>query len=218
MKTIGAVLVGIMLLGLAGCSDSIVGTDAELSSPSFKKGGGGGPPGGGDPSEWPMTVTFRDDPGDQIRSDKELRSDLTDFSYSDGECGVMARIGNLDDARFDPDWSYKRKDAGNCGGARLLVFEFDDGRPDNHSGAFVNVNGLCAMAIGEVRDTTYGQFNVGLPLAFEDLRAQRVDAVTWVVSTDGGSGDLATKGDGSTHTMPFGLTITAGGSNPCPVG
>ena len=44
MKTIGAVLVGIMLVGLAGCSDSIVGTDGELSNPSFKKGGGKGRP------------------------------------------------------------------------------------------------------------------------------------------------------------------------------
>jgi hypothetical protein len=214
MKTIGAVLVGIMLFGLAGCSDSIVGTDADLSSPSFKKGGGGGPPGGGDPSEWPMTVTFRDDPGDRIRSDAELRADLTDFSYVDGECGVMATIGNLDDARFDPDWSYKRKDARNCGDARVLVFDFED-RPDQATGAFVNIDGLCAIAPGEGRSNTYGQFNVGLPLVFGGLHATRTAALTWVVSTDGGS-DLATRDDGTTYHMPFELTITALDPDACP--
>jgi hypothetical protein len=216
MKSIAVLLVGVLLFGSAACADSVVGTDDSVtaeSSPVLKK---KPPPVPQDPSEWPVTLTFADREGDQIRSDAELRTDLTDFSYVDGECGVMAEIGNLDDVRFDPDWSYKRKDARTCGEARVLVFEFDDGRPDNYSGAFLNINGLCAMGVGETRDTTYAQFNVGQPLAFDDLRAERTDAATWVVSTDGDSGDLAIKGDGSTHTMPFALTITSLDPDACP--
>jgi hypothetical protein len=217
MKSIGAVLVGIMLVGLAGCSDSIVGTDGELSNPSFKKGGGNGG-GGGDPSEWPMTVTFRDAPGDQIRSDAEFRSDLTDFAYSDGECGVMARIGNLDDARFDPDWSYRRKDAQTCGAARVQVFEFDDRPARTDLGAFMNIDGLCSMAVGEVRDNTHAQFNVCTTLVFENVRAERTSATEWTVTTDGASDTAQCSGGGSEpQTMPFELYITAEG-DPCPVG
>ena len=215
MKAIAAMLVGLVAFGFAGCSDTLVGTEEDASTPNFKPKKPPPPP--DDPEEWPITVTFADGAGDQIRSDAELRPDLTDYAYADGECGVWANIGNFDDARLDPDRDYKRKDARTCGDPRVLVFEFDDGRPDRYFGAFMNVNGLCAMAIGEVRDTTYAQFNVCNTLGFEDVRAERTSESTWTVSTDGASGAAATcSGDGSSHTMPFALTITANASNPCP--
>jgi len=212
MKSIAALLAGVLLLGFTviACSDTIVGTDADAGA-QFKK---GGPPGGGDPGEWATTVSFADRVGDRIRSD-------TDVSYVDGECGVMAKIGNLDDMRFDPDWSYRRKDARTCGEARALAFYFDfENDPPAEAtlaGAFMNIDGLCTMAVAEVRLDTYGQFNVGSPLQFEDLRAQRTNSTTWVVSTDGLSGDLATRvdGTGGLH-MPFELTITALDSGACP--
>ncbi len=235
MKSTGALLVGLMLVGLAGCSDSIVGTDEDLASAAFKKGGGKGPPGGRDPGEWPMTVTFADRAGDQIRSEGELRPDLTDLSYSDGECGVMAKIGNLDDALFDPDWSYKKRDARNCGAARVQVFEFDDRPARTDLGAFMNIDGLCSMAVAEVRTDTRAQFNVCGTLVYADttiaaedgprqlagVRAERTGQTTWKVTADGPAAEAyCTGGEGAFQSMPFQLTITAqpDPSTVCPVG
>lgn len=220
MKSIAVLLVGALLLGSAACADRVVGTDdaeTAVSTPVFKK----PPPVPQDPDEWPVTVTFADRFGDQIRSDAELRPDLADFSYVDGECGVMANIGNLDDARFDPDWSYKRKDARNCGAARVLVFEFDDGRPDRHFGAFMNADALCAMTVGEVRTGTSVQFNVCTTLVYSGVRAERTGPASWLVTADGSAAEAFCSGDGgSWHNMPFELTITADASDPatvCPI-
>lgn len=220
MKSIVVLLVGALLLGSAACADHVVGTDdveTAVSAPVFKK----PPPVPQDPDEWPVTVTLTDRFGDQIRSDAELRPDLTDFSYVDGECGVMANIGNLDDARFDPDWTYKRKDARTCGDARVLVFEFDDGRPDRHFGAFMNADALCALGVGDVSTSTRIQFNVCTTLVYAAVRAERTSAGTWRVTADGTAADAFCSGDGgSWHNMPFEVTITAHASDPatvCPI-
>jgi len=216
MKWIAAVLVGVMLFGSTGCSDSLVGTDGESSTADFKR--KKPPPVPEDPGEWPTTVTFADRTGDQIRSDAELRSDLADFSYVDGECGVWANIGNFDDARLDSDRSYKKKLARTCGEARVLVFQFDDGRPNAEVGAFMNVDGLCSMTVGEVRWTTNAQFNVCNTLVFEDVRAERTGETAWLVTADGAAADAyCSGGEGSWHNMPFEVTITANAAAPCPV-
>lgn len=220
MKSIAVLLVGALLFGSAACADSVVGTDdsESASSPVLKK---KPPPVPQDPSEWPVTVTFADRPGDQIRSDAELRSDLPIFSYVDGECGVMAEIGNLDDVRFDPDWSYKKRDARTCGEARVLVFEFDDERPDRHFGAFMNADALCALGVGEVSTSTRIQFNVCTTLAYSGVRAERTGQASWLVTADGSAAEAFCSGDrGSWHNMPFELTITADVSDPatvCPI-
>lgn len=221
MKSIAVLLVGVLFLGPAACADSVVGTDDSVtaeSSPVLKK---KPPPVPQDPSEWPVTLTFADREGDQIRSDAELRTDLTDFSYTHGECGVMAEIGNLDDVRFDPDWSYKKKDARRCGVARVLVFKFDDGRPDRHFGAFMNADALCALGVGEVSISTRIQFNVCTTLVYSGVRAERTGQATWLVTADGTAAEAFCSGDGgSVHNMPFEVSITGHGSDPatvCPI-
>jgi hypothetical protein len=189
-----------------GCSDSVVGTEDGPSTPLLKKGGngggggggnggGGGKPGGGDPTERPITVTF---------ADRGIASDRGG-PYADGTCGVWANIGNLDDARLDPDRNYKGKVAKQCD-RRVLVFNFTDGTGQVSTGAFMNIDGLDAMSVNDVI-TTQAQFNVCGPLVYASVRATRTSATTWDVTTDGASADAFCSGRGTLNTMPFSLTI-----------
>jgi len=206
-----------------GCSDSVVGTEDGPSTPLLAKGGnggggngggGGGKPGGDDPTDFrPVTVEFTDGDGYGIQSDAALRTD-DDYSgpeYADGDCGVWANIGNLNDARMDPDQNFKKKDERNCGSARLLMFEFgndQDGieRPHRDFGAFMNIDGLDAMAEGTV--ITTAQFNICNTLVFSHVSATRT-ATEWTITTSGsGANDEAVCADGKIYHMPFSLTIT----------
>ena len=203
------------------CSDSLVGTDDGASTPVLAKGGnggggGGGKPGGGDdPTDFrPVTVTFDDNANNGIRSDASLRTD-TEYSgpaYADGTCGVMANVGNLNDARLDPDWNYKgKKMARACGPARVLMFEFGNDqfgveRAHRDFGAFMNIDGLDAMAENETKPTT-AQFNICNTLVFSNVSATRTSETEWTVTT-AEAGDVAVCADGKEYHMPFTLTIT----------
>jgi hypothetical protein len=185
----------------AGCSDSVVGTDDEAATALFKKGGNKPPPPPDDEAEFrAVTVTFADSPSDKIRSD--LRG-----AYADGTCGVWANIGNFADVRLDPDRDYKRKLARTCGEARALVFEFGDWRGTKTVGAFMNIDKLDDLAVGQELTDADAQFNVCNVLLFENVRAVRTSATTWTVTTDGAS-DAAVCADGSAYAMPFTLTIS----------
>jgi len=203
MRNGPVVLAGLVALVLIGCSDSIVGADEELANPVLKKGGGGGPPA---PDYYPITVTFDDGPGYRIRSDAERRDDLTDFSYVDGECGVWANIGNFDDARLDPDRDYKGKLSRTCGDPRVLVFDFEDPRPDRADGIFMSIDGLYAMHDGDTARVE-AQFNVCNTLVFPTVQAVRTGS-SWLVTAEGDDAYADCSGDGSHHNMPFKLTIT----------
>ncbi|MCL7984637.1 MAG: hypothetical protein M8872_05210 [marine benthic group bacterium] len=207
MRKLGVSLCSILLLGLVGCGDSPVATDADSATELLKK-----PPPVEEPEEWPIAVTFADRDGDQVRSDAELRPDLSDHAYVDGECGVWGNIGNFDDARMDPDRDWKRKLARTCGTERVIVFEFDEPREPARAevGAFLSVEDICTMAVGDTpRTGVPAQFNVCNVLSFDaGVQVQRTDASTWIVSTDGTDAAATCLGDGSTHTMPFELTIT----------
>jgi len=204
MRNGPVILAGLVALVLVGCSDSIVGADAELANPVLKKGGGGQPPAA---DYYPITVTFADRVGDRIRSDKELRPDLSDHSYADGECGVWANIGNFDDARLDPDRDYRGKLARTCGDSRVLVFDFKEPHSDRADGIFMNIDGLFAMSVGQSTSTT-AQFNLCNTLVFAGVEATRTAAGSWLVTADGPDADAVCSGDGSLHNMPFELTIT----------
>lgn len=208
-------LIGGFLLGIAGCGDSPVSTaDGESSARAKKR----PPPVVEEPTEWPISVRFADRPTDQIRSDAELRPDLADHAYVDGDCGVWANIGNFDDARFDPDRDWKRKLAGDCGSERLIVFEFDPPREPARAeaGAFMSVEDICTMGIGETRTDTPAQFNLCNTLNFDaGVVVERNSATVWTVTTDGTAAEATCSGDGSTHTMPFQLTIEMLGDG-CP--
>lgn len=207
MKATWLLLIGGCLLGLTGCGDSPVGTDGDESSALAKK---KPPPVVEEPTEWPISVRFADRATDQIRSDAELRTDLPDHAYADGDCGVWANIGNFDDARFDPDRDWKRKLARECGTERLIVFAFDPPREPERAevGAFMSVEDICTMGVGEIRTGTPAQFNVCNTLSFDaGVVVERNSATVWTVTTDGTGANATCSGDESSHTMPFQLTI-----------
>jgi hypothetical protein len=197
----------LLLVGLAGCGDSPIATESDSATELLKK-----PPPVEEPAEWPIAVTFADRDGDQVRSDAELRPELGDHAYVDGDCGVWGNIGNFDDARMDPDREWKRKLARTCDRERVIVFEFDEPRVPARAevGAFMSVEDICTMSVGdEPRTGVPAQFNVCNVLSFDaGVRVERTDASTWIVSTDGTDAAATCLGDGSTHTMPFELTIT----------
>ena len=206
MKSKAVILVATLVFAFAfvGCSDSVVGTDDEATTPLFKKGGVKPPPDGEDPVDFrAVTVSFANDLEDKIRSDDR-------GAYVDGDCGVWANIGNFDDARLDPDREYKgKKLARTCGDARALVFEFPDWRETKTVGAFMNIDGLDAIPFEEppVTRTTTALFHVCNTLEFPQVLAERTTETTWTVTTDGASDD-ATCADGSVYDMPFTLYIT----------
>ncbi len=100
----------------------------------------------------PIVVTFRDDLGDNIRSDGR-------GSYADRECGVSATF-NLTDARLDPDASKIRpSDATACGrrDARKIMVSFTDrveGSPPHPTGLDGQTVGGNFMLVGEVETVT----------------------------------------------------------------
>ncbi len=107
----------------------------------------------------PAVITFHDAVGHKIVSDGR-------GEYVDGVCGVMADIGNFDDARLDPDADpIKGKERKTCGDARLLTFIFDapadGGAPkDNRSdGIFMSVDDVLTVLDGTSALRT-GQFNL----------------------------------------------------------
>lgn len=186
----------------AGCSDSVTGADDEAATVLFKKGGNEPPPPPGDETDFrSVTVEFTDEFGDLIHSDGR-------GAYVDGVCGVWANIGNFADARFDPDREYKRKLAPTCGEARVLVFEFPDWRGTRRVGAFMNIDGIDDLAVGDVV-TGSAQFNVCNTLVFEAVQTTRTSETAWTVTTNGpGAGAQAVCADGSAYSMPFTLTIS----------
>ena len=131
-------MAAVVALGLiwAACTDAPTESLTELAAPQFKK-GGKKPDAGG---EFPTIVTFRDARDasghftDNIRSDDELRSDglYHGPDYADDVCGVLAGLGNFDDARMDPDMrlpngTKKLRDLeAECGATRVLIIDRDD--------------------------------------------------------------------------------------------
>jgi hypothetical protein len=114
------------------------GTGTELFAVVSKGGDPGPPP---PPDAFPTKVTFRDalDPStgeftDNIRSDFALRVGDPLYrgpAYEDGVCGVVADLGNFEDARMDPDMSYRKgRHRKTCGDARALIIERDEPADD----------------------------------------------------------------------------------------
>ena len=207
MKSKAVILVATLAFAFAfvGCSDSVVGTDDEATTPLLKKVKSPPP----DPDEVdfrPVAVTFTDAPGDVpgVRSDGR-------GPYVDGTCGVWANIGNFADARFDPDRDYKRKMARDpeCGAARALEFDFSDDRETRIDGIFMSVEDLDDLDLAVGGDTTgvHAQFNVCNTLVYLNVRAVRTSATSWTVTTNGASAAATCSGDSSTQNMPFTLEI-----------
>lgn len=183
---------------------------------------------------FPTVTSLRDGATDNIRSDAELRSDAqyAGPTYTDGACGVMSNLGNLNDARMDPDAAYSgKKLERSCGRARVLIFEWDqpaDGgltKPTRVDGIFSNIDHVLTVTGADERRK--GQFNVCSRLIFNpddrDIPNNGSDLLL-VSFDDKGDADPANdewtvrtqpyptdkgycEGDGRLWHMPFQLTI-----------
>ena len=105
-----------VVLMVSACADAPTTPDLEVPGPLFAKPGGKG--GGNKNAPPPITVTFLDRLGDNIRSDGR-------GSYVDGACGVTAFF-SLEDARLTTGGNIRRKDATACGGTepRAVMVSF----------------------------------------------------------------------------------------------
>lgn len=222
---------GLLLPALVlACSerDSPVSVPLEGVESVLKKGGGPPPPDGAQPAR----VVFADDAAHNIRSDAELRadSDYTGPEYADGICGVVADMGNFDDARLDPDAGYKSRDARTCGIARALIFEWDSPvsggpKPTRVDGIFMNIDQVMTVTGTEFRK---GQFNVCgrlifdpddtqfpgngsslLQVTFDEQGDSDPGNDRWIVATRPYPDDVGLcASDGTLWRMPFRLEIT----------
>ena len=110
-----AALAAVVLM-VSACADVPTTPDLDVPGPLFAKGGGKG--GGNKNAPPPITVTFLDRLGDNIRSDGR-------GSYVDGACGVTAFF-SLEDARLTTGGNIRRKDATACEGTgpRAVMVSF----------------------------------------------------------------------------------------------
>ena len=106
-----ALLTAICMLGIA-CTEGPTDSAAELTGPQLARGGNKGPPPSGDK---PITVTYDNRAGDNIRSDGG-------GTYEDG-CNVSAKF-NLNDAILNLKGRIKKKDEATCGHPRFIAVSF----------------------------------------------------------------------------------------------
>lgn len=185
---------------------------------------------------FPTIVTFRDAPSDNIRGDAELRGGdglWTGPQYESGVCGVGADLGNLNDAKLDPDAGHRgKKMERECGSARVMVFEWDQPvgggphKPTRVDGIFSNIHHVLTVLSGTMV-LRKGQFNLCsrlifnpddpwipdngsdlLLVSFDDKGDADLLNDEWSVRTQDYPSDKGyCEGDGRLWHMPFQMTI-----------
>lgn len=173
----------------AACTEGPTDSASELQGPLLR-------PTGGPPADPPIIITFRDDAGDNIRSDGRGPSG---GSYENGVCGVQANF-NGTDARLKPDASKIRpKDEAACGGRspRSVKFTLDGVTQD---GSFFKVNEveLVTEADGTVPRTVKAvvgdcdlRFNPALDSGTDFVLVRKNPDGTWTVATQPAPNDVA---------------------------